>query len=401
LNVEAVMEGSVRYADDRVAVTVKLVDPSTNSSLWSESYNEQFSDIFAIQADIAKNIANALQAEFSTKEQARVDKEPTDSAEAYALYLRSMQAPENDRVTRIAFFDAAIAIDPSFALAYGRRALEYALLARFPAGPLLPADAERLAIENANKALELDANVAVAHAALGMIYEGRWQGAEAEAEYSRALQLMPKDTDVLLRYSGLKRALGDYEEAIRVSLRAVELDPQRFGAYHFLGHSYKHAGDLDAAAAAYETALELNPGAQGPLTAVAWMDIIRGDMDEAVRKLQQVEQTTLVANWQLPRVAYFYGLAGRSEEARRLFEQLQKRDMEGRITPITWAFGHFALGEYEAMLARLDEAVDDNSPGDFVLINELKANVFQDPVLEDDPRFVDVRSRLPFGPTSK
>jgi len=121
LNVQTVMEGSVRYANNRVLVTMQLIDPETDAHLWSDSYNRDLADVFAIQADIAMNVANALRAEFSQAEQARIEAVPTDSPEAYAEYLRARAAVEYD--TAFGLLDAAIRLDPEFALAYATKAL--------------------------------------------------------------------------------------------------------------------------------------------------------------------------------------------------------------------------------------------------------------------------------------
>ncbi len=122
LNVETVMEGSVRYADNRVLVTAQLIDPETNVHLWSDSYNRDFADVFAIQADIAVNIANALEAEFSLAEQQSIERLPTASTAAYARYLRSIATLV---LPNVQYLDEAIALDPDFGLAYATKA--YAL----------------------------------------------------------------------------------------------------------------------------------------------------------------------------------------------------------------------------------------------------------------------------------
>ena len=124
LNVQTVMEGSVRYAGDNVRITAQLIDPKTGTQLWSEAYQRKFEDIFTIQADIAMNIANALRAEFSLEEQREIERPLTTSPEAYALYLQTRTLDVG--VRRIA--GAArprIELDPSFAAAYGRRAVVY------------------------------------------------------------------------------------------------------------------------------------------------------------------------------------------------------------------------------------------------------------------------------------
>ncbi len=192
LNVETVMEGSVRYVDGRILITVQLIDPETNAHLWSESYNRQFSDIFAIQADIAMRIANALEAEFSLEEQATIDAAPTESPEAYALYLRALDTfGTGDLRTVPSTLNRAIALDPGFANAY-------ALMARYYAEQLLsgaagnnPNEVERLALENADLALSLDPTVAFAHLALGQLHQLNGRAEDALAYYRRAVDLSP------------------------------------------------------------------------------------------------------------------------------------------------------------------------------------------------------------------
>ncbi len=124
LNVQAVMEGSVRYAGDSVRITAQLIDPKTGTQLWSEAYQRKFEDIFTIQADIAMNIANALRAEFSLEEQREIERPLTTSPEAYALYLRTRTVALTPDAL-LALLDRAIELDPSFAAAYGRKARAY------------------------------------------------------------------------------------------------------------------------------------------------------------------------------------------------------------------------------------------------------------------------------------
>src|SRR5262245_7533248 len=153
LNVQTVMEGSVRYAGDDVRITAQLVDPKTGAQLWSDAYQRKFDDIFAIQADIAMNIANSLRAEFSGAEQQAIERPLTSSAEAYALYLQLRGAPNNFE-SALTLLDHAIALDPSVAAAYGRNAFIYsAMLTNTAAGNAVRseerAEVERLLRESA------------------------------------------------------------------------------------------------------------------------------------------------------------------------------------------------------------------------------------------------------------
>ena len=142
--------------------------------------------------------------------------------------------------------------------------------------------------------------------------------------------------------------------------------------------------------------MALQPTNQGPLLQTANMAVIRGDYDTAVERLRLIEQhSRFIGNWQLPRLAYLYAKTGHSEDAERLIAELVQRDQEAPVTPITWGFANVALGDYEAALIRFNQAIDDNEPGDVVLFNALKDNSFNDPMLENDPRFREMRDRIP------
>ena len=390
------MEGSVRYAGDDVRITAQLIDGASNTHLWSEIYERKLTDIFEIQADIGTRIAAALEAEVLPRERESLQASSTNSTEAYGLFLRYTQTNNISRLERLRILDAAIEIDPDFALAYGHKALIYAELIRFPAGLLIASEAERLSIENADRALALDSDIAIAHAAFALIHEGYRRGAEALEEYELALELRPNDPLILTPYAALRRNMGDLQEAIEIGRRVVELDPRTSLGYHYLGHSYRVAGDIENATTNYELALALQPTNQGPLLQTANMAIIRGDYDTAVERLRLIEQhSRFIGNWQLPRLAYLYAKTGHSEDAERLIAELVQRDQEAPVTPITWGFADVALGDYEAALIKFNQAIDDNEPGDVVLFNALKYNSLSDPMLENDPRFREIRDRIP------
>ena len=186
LNVETIMEGSVRYAGDEVRITAQLIDPATGAHLWSEAYQRKIDDIFAIQADIAMNIANAIGAEFSLAEQNALETPPTSSPAAYALYL---QANDTVRATllgsteaALALLDRALALDPEFADAYAAKAAQYSsmFVNTVQATAVAAegrADLERRVRENAERALALDPESAVARLALRAINGVSWRWA--------------------------------------------------------------------------------------------------------------------------------------------------------------------------------------------------------------------------------
>ena len=399
LNVETVMEGSVRYADDRVLVTAQLIDPMTNVHLWSESYNREYADIFAIQADIAMNIAYALEAEFSVEEQEQIEKLPTDSPQAYALYLEAMQGGMG-RISRT-HLNEAIEIDPNFALAYGARAMMTSQLFRAVASGETASDAERSAREDARRALALDPTLSIAHVALAQLDEGVWRADDARAGYRRALRLKGADPEILTSYAALRANLGEFEPAILMAQHAVELDPSNYRFHQSLGQILYNSKSYEAALDAFQAASRLAPTQPGPLLMTAFVETRRGNDAEAVSHLRRLEGLSVRLNqFQLPRIALAYAQAGQPEDARRIVALLGQRDAavsEDRASSAAaWTVAYIAVGDYEEALATLIEAIDNSEPGDFALLNDIRTNNFGDPVLDSDPRFVTARGRLQF-----
>jgi TolB-like protein len=197
LRVETVMEGSVQYANGRVLVTAQLIDPTTNAHLWSENYDREFADIFAIQADIATQIAVAMRTQLSADERLSIAKQMTSSPEAYALYLRAMEladwdfSPGDSTAEFHGLLDDAIELDPAFARAHAAKANAYS----FQRG------SQALAKESAETALSLDPNLGSAYSALAKVHARAMHNAEALDAFDTALRLSPNDIDILDDFS--------------------------------------------------------------------------------------------------------------------------------------------------------------------------------------------------------
>lgn len=391
LNVETVMEGSVRYANNRVLVTAQLIDPRTNAHLWADSYNREFSDIFAIQADIAMNIANALQAEFSPAEQARVEKISTESPEAYASYLKALSGSESWRSD----LEQAIALDPNFALAYALKAQRYAYQGRFVDSPNEVADWERIAREAVEQAMALDSTLGFAHVAVGILHESAGNVVEARRSFEQAYQLSPRDRIVLEWYARFQRHTGQYAEATRVGQQALELNPYDWYLYHQLAVTYRYAKNYDASAASARKSIEVDPARPSPRVGLAIAEIVRGNIAEAVAQLQIAE--TLggnVSNFRVAQMALAYGQAGRPEDAVRLFNVLEDRAKETLVSAALWAKAYLAVSDYDEVFRRLETAINDPVPADIVMLAQVKANAWRDRVLEEESRFLSLRDRI-------
>jgi len=380
LNVGAVVECSVRFAGSAIMVTAQLIDPATNSHLWSDTYPGDMSDlstVFALQADIAMNIANAVGAEFSVEEQASIEKIPTESYEAYALYLRSFNVLT---IEAHEFLDQAIELDPDFALAYARKAFvsTFDLLGIQGATPAEAAEAEVIVHENAERALLLDSTIGLAHAALASIHYVHWRGAEAEEAYRRAYELYPT-ADVALSYGRFKRYRGEYADAIELLKRAIALDPNITNNYSQLGLAYRFSGNYAAGVAATQNALEISfSGAS--LILIALSEIGRGNFDEAEQQLRLAEQQELTT-FRFSQMALAFSLMGRRDEAIRLFEEFQKSAIDRPVGDAVWARAYLAIGDYEQMRERLESALSNRVATDLPTLTEFSSNTWNVPEL--------------------
>ncbi|MCZ6761163.1 MAG: tetratricopeptide repeat protein, partial [Gemmatimonadetes bacterium] len=400
LNVGTVMEGSVRYADNRVRITTQLIDAATDEHLWSETYEREFSDIFAIESDIAMNIANALEAEFSLAEQESIDKQSTNSPEAYAFYLRAISGASGPGVPAIIYdLEQAIRLDPEFALAYAAAAnwQSISLLGFGASSPTQAAELERRAQDNAERALALDSTLGSAHAALANIHTANWRGVAAREAFERALQYSPNDANLLTEYARLKRYRGEYAEAIGLMQRAVELDPNNPNRLLNLGVAYRYARDYGSAAATFRRGLELAPAVITLHINLARAEVALGNSSEALRQLSLIE--TLFGEdrpntLRLTQMAVTYSQAGRSDQAMRLFNELEERALEEPVGEASWVRANIAIGDYEQALQYLESAIRERVPTDVGTLAELAANAIGDPALETDPRFQELFSRL-------
>ncbi|HSG64790.1 MAG TPA: hypothetical protein VLD39_07310 [Gammaproteobacteria bacterium] len=391
LNVETIMEGSVSYADGRVAVAAQLIDAQTGVHIWSERYNAEFANVFEIQADMAMNIANALEAEFSAAEQARITELPTESIEAYGLYLEALGAFQ-DGPRIIPLLDEAVRLDPQFALAY---ALKAQLLASRGRGDLAAGidDWEQAVRDAAETAIELDPRLAAPHAALASIHHANWRWAEAERAYSDAYRLNSNDTAVLGAYATLKRDVGDYTEAIRLFRRAVELDPRQ--SANQLAITYRYNRDYEAAIRVHREQIALNPGNGGFHAQLAFAEIARGNRDEGLRELQTAERLGILPDvfWRKAQTALAYGRLGRRGDVERLLAPMLRGDTASGIGHTERAVGHLALTEYDRAREELAAALENPGGENLPLLGQIKANDYGDPMLEE-PEWRALRDRI-------
>jgi TolB-like protein/Flp pilus assembly protein TadD len=386
LNVETVMEGTVQYADDQVRITAQLIDPETGAHLWSDNYDREFEDIFAIQSDVAINVANALEAEFSLREQASIGSRPTESLEAYVFYLRALAS---DRAQWRGLIDRAIELDSEFALAHARKAYGVAI------SLVLDSRRSPIIVESAQRALELDPELGLAHAAFALLHQAHARWDEAREASELALEFSPNDPAVLYSYGVLERYLGDYERSIELGRRAVDLNPNS-SLYHYqLGISYRYAEEYEAAYEAFRIAAELAPRTFSRHMQLGFAEIMRGNDDAALSNLQRAEELSQQAgtpSYRLAQFAFGYRYLDQPEDAQRFFDQISETDPSNPVPESVWAMAYIAIRDYDTAHEWLEMAVDDQA-NNAAALGELRSNSFQDRAL-DESRFRELRDKI-------
>lgn len=397
LGVQSILTGTFQYVNGRIRVNMQLVDPASNSNVWTQDYEESFEDVFAVQADIATRVAIALGAELTVAERQRMTTRPTTSGEAYALYLLALNHENSGRrIDALNQLERAVEIDPEFSLAYGKLALLYALSfidGSGPAAPIEPRELTRRVSENAQAALNLDPESGSARTALAYLNGFYWRWSESEAGFAAALASNPNDLELLFYYAIFQSSRGQYREAIPMAKRILELSPPASNAQSLfnLWVAHVYSGNVDAALDVLNDALTIDPADTAARINLGFANARRGDAEGAARAFRRVEETT--EGRRTPTMtaglAYGYSRIGYAEEAKRLFEQIESVADERSIGAGTWVLAYLAIGEEHQALESLDHLLEkianhEPDPGWFASMI-IKHNVTGDPVLEEAP----------------
>ena len=390
LCVANILEGSVQKAADQVRVNVQLIDAENDSHLWAERYDRKLTDIFAVESDIASNIAEALQARLTGAERRAISSQPTTNTEAHQLYLRGRfywnkwLGPDFDKSRQ--YYQQAIELDPNYALAYAGLADFYGFA--FAMG-LLPPEEKWAKMEEdmAKKALELDPTLGEAYnplAAAKLYFHRDWPA--AEGDFRRGFELSPNFAEMHLHYALCLIFFDRNQEAFAEMHRALDLDPlsSRFGFSR--GRLLFFTRQYDAAIDQYRKTLEIDPNDA----------IIHEWLGYAYEKKQM--QKEAIAEW-----SKGLSLIGTSEDAsvlertyaasgfdvalralaQKRLERFKEKTARGNYIPAyEYVIAYMRLGEKEQAFAWLAKAFAERNR----LAFEIRVNPIFDP-LRSDPRF--------------
>lgn len=389
LKVDAVVEGSVIREGDRIRVHAQLIRAATDEHFWSEEYDRELQDVLALQSDVAQAVAEKVEVTLTGQERSRLVAARAVSPEVYESYLKGVYAPSNSKAEieqRIADFQDAIRKDSTFAPAYtGLTGAYIDYQDIFVGAP--PSEIRPKAISAVRKALELDPELAEAHALLAEMYQKQWKWADAEAQYKRALELKPNDAPSYRGYAYWLACQGRTEEALAWVQRGRELDP--LGSVDTVSFLLLMARRYDEAIREYRSALAVHPDSTRLRWGLGYALILNNQASEAIPILETAASMMNRSPGSLDMLATAYARAGNRTKALHLVDELERRRQKSYIPAGAFINSSLALGDYDQALLWCEEAYKEQS----AILQWLKVIPNFDPV-RGDARFKDLLHRI-------
>ncbi len=347
LEVGSVLEGSFKKAGNRIRITAQLIDVMTDEHLWTQSYDREMDDVFLIQTDVARQVADSLRVKILPQEQSNVSRIPTGSSEAHSLYLKGRylwnKRSKESLFEALNLFKEAIQVDPKYALAYSGATDCYLVLGDHA---YLPFDvAFSKAKEYASQAVELESSSAEAHASLAqaLLYKDRDARAAAD-EFEKAIELSPSYATAYQWYGVILTRTGRPREALEKALMAQKLDPLSPQIASFVGLCYMYLGNYDLAEQQQFKALELQTGFVAAIYNLRYIYMVE-------RKYAQAEELVREHWGEMGDLgnrlflAALYALAGREAEARKAMAEAETMPNPNNFHRNYVAIYHAALGD--------------------------------------------------------
>jgi TolB-like protein/class 3 adenylate cyclase/lipoprotein NlpI len=394
LNVDAVVEGSVRRSGDKVRITAQLIDARADRHLWAKSFERDSRDVLALQSELASAIASEINVQLTPGEQARLTSAQSVNPEAHDAYLKGryfFNRPSDENLSKaIKQFEEAVRLDSSFAPAYSGLSDAY-LWAAFNEGVITATEGKSKAKAAAEKALALNPASAEAHTSLANYkswYEHDWAG--AEKEFRRAIELNPNLAFAHDQFGLTLGCQGRFDESIVEGRRAVELDPLDPAIAIDNTMALVGQGQFQKAQDEARRGAELDPTFFFPQMQFGWFDLQQGNARAAVPKLEKaaaMEAPPFVTAY----LGYAYGAAGDKAKALATIEEIKKKGVGNIVPPFNLALVYLGLGDHARALDYLEQA----QAADSQWMMYLKVDRIFDP-LRADPRFVALMEKCHF-----
>ena len=398
LGVGYIVAGTVRWAggdedENRVRITPRLIEVADDTQLWSESYDRVIDDIFEVQSEIADQVIERLGINLLEGERDSLPIQPTENAEAYTLYLKGRhfwnKRTEENIQRALEFFQQAVDLDPSYALAHVGIADVWIFRGWY--GIHAPNEAFPKAKRAVEQALIFGDALPEPHTSRAHIYlefDHDWEA--ARHEYERAIELNPNYPTTHHWYGGFLSAMGQHEEALAQAHKARELDPLSPIINTWVGLRHYFARNYEMSIEEYEEALELYPDFAPAHWHYGWALEQTGRYDEAIGEAQKAIDISANPLY-IASLAHAHAIAGNSQEAKGLLQELDEISLENYVSPYHLAVVYGALGEIDLAFEWMERAYDEQN----VWIGYLNVDPRVDP-LRSDPRFATqiARARL-------
>ena len=392
LDAGTVLEGTVRRSGQQVRITAQLTSTDDGRLVWSQRYDRTVDDVFAIQDEIARTIVNTLRATSFADLSPPPVRQHSTSAKAYRLYLKGRyewnRRTQDGVIAGIEYFEAAIAEDPNYALAYTGLADCYALEVDYRSVPV--GEGLKAAKMYARKAIELDDTLAEAHASLAwtlFIYD--WDWTAAERSFRRAIELDPQYATAHQWYAFLLASRGALADALVEAHTAVELDAGSISARRSLAWIYYYARRFDQARHHLERAIEMNPNAEETFRVLGLSLAVSGDSEEATRVLSEAVTMPGAGTYTEATLGYAHARAGRRADAERILANLEAHAATAYVSPVAFATLQLGLGDVERALDWAERALQDRRGW----LAYLRVNPLMDP-MRSHPRFAELVRRM-------
>ena len=393
LHVGAVLEGSVRKAGDKLRVTAQLINVSDGYHLWSKDYDGDVKDVLNFQSNVAEQVVQALQLKLGGEEKRALAKKPTENPEAHRLYLLGRyefaKYTQTGWNNAIRYYEEALKLDPNYALAYCGLADNYVYM-----GSVVMPENEAIAKEKefAQKALQLDPELAEAHMSLALALVAVFDWRNGLKEFDRALQLNPNLAFAYELQAWTLNGLGRFDEAIAKTRKAVELDPLNPFFQMSLSFYQYWGGEYDDAIAQARKTLEMDPNSAISHVLLGLSFLKKSDTAGAIAELQKAKSPKPGA-WYQGYLGYAYAVSGdrvKAEQALRELEDLAKRQY---VSPTAFATIYLGLGQKEKCLDWLEKSYEQQDSACWYL----KIDQIYDSV-RNEPRFQALVKKI-FGET--
>jgi serine/threonine protein kinase/Tfp pilus assembly protein PilF len=365
LKVKTVLEGSIRKAGNRLRITAQLINVDDGFHIWSEKYDRELDDIFAIQDEISLAIVDKLKVKLLGEERSGLVKRHTVDQEAHNLYLKGLyfwnRRLEGGMKLAMEHFHQAIEKDPNYALAHVGVADTYNITGVFGYSP--PNETFPRAKAAAQRALEIDDSLGEAHASLGFVAMWfDWDWPAAEREFKRAIELSPAYATAHEWYAVYLLAMGRSDESIMEALRSLERDPLSLMINAIVGVAYYFARRNDESIEYQRKVLEMDPNFLFANTYILLPLIETGRCDEAIDIMRRVEPLAAEHAYTLGAFGASYAIVGQRDDALRILGQLDELARERYVSPVHRAYVFAGLGETDEMMDCLEEGYQERCP---------------------------------------